>query len=137
MVVLIPPAIERAKTTHTLSVKDGESVNLTCSATGFPKPNITWVRINGDLLPNGSLKQRSELFTISPVNRGSRGIYRCLADNNVRPPAATDATLLVYFRPDARAVQDSYGQAQNRMFDVTIECRIAGWPEPDLKWYKV
>ena len=80
---------------------------------------------------------QSPIFQISPVTQGHRGVYRCLADNNVRPPASNDVTLLVLFRPRARAVQDSYGQAANRMFDVTIECRIAGWPEPDLKWYKV
>ena len=63
---------------------------------------------------------------INHTAAADRGVYRCLADNNVRPPASHDATLLVMFRPLAKAVQDSYGQAENRMFDVTIECRIAG-----------
>ena len=49
-----------------------------------------------------------------------------MADNNVRPPAVHDATLLVFFRPISRPVQTSYGQAENRMLDVTIECTIAG-----------
>lgn len=53
-------------------------------------------------------------------------MYRCLADNNVRPPSLHDATLTVFFQPTARPVQSSYGQAENRMFDITIECRIAG-----------
>ena len=53
-------------------------------------------------------------------------MYRCIADNDVRPPAMHDATLLVFFKPVARAVQDSYGQAQNRRFHLTMECRIAG-----------
>ena len=44
----------------------------------------------------------------------------------MRPPAVFDVTLYVEFRPAARAVQTTYGQAQNRMFDVTMECRIAG-----------
>ena len=53
-------------------------------------------------------------------------MYRCLADNTVRPPARYDITMYVFFSPVARAVQSSYGQADNRMFDVTIECRISG-----------
>lgn len=137
MIVLIPPAITRSRTTHTLTIKEGESVNMTCDASGHPRPNITWIRINGAMLPNGQLKQKSSVFPLRNVTKDDRGVYRCIADNNVRPPAATDATILVQFRPEARPIQDSYGQAENRMFDVTIECRISGYPDPDLKWYKI
>lgn len=137
MIVLIPPAIQRSRSTHTLTVKDGDSVNMTCAASGHPKPNITWIRINGALLPNGNLKHKASVFPLKNVSKDDRGIYRCIADNNVRPPASTDATILVQFKPESRPIQDSYGQAQNRMFDTIIECRISGYPDPDLKWYKV
>lgn len=53
-------------------------------------------------------------------------MYRCVADNWVRPLATYDATVYVFFRPRARAVQKSYGQAQNRLFDLTFECIVAG-----------
>ena len=53
-------------------------------------------------------------------------MYRCIADNAVRPPATYDATLYINFKPNARPVQSSYGQAENRMYDITIECIIAG-----------
>ena len=66
------------------------------------------------------------MLHINNTDAEDRGIYRCLADNNVRPPAVHDATLLVFFRPIARPVQTSYGQAENRMLDVTIACTIAG-----------
>ena len=65
-------------------------------------------------------------FPITAIQTDHRGIYRCLADNAVRPPAVYDTTVLVDFKPLARAVQSSYGQAENRMFDLTIECTIAG-----------
>ena len=60
------------------------------------------------------------------VRRQDRGVYRCIADNDVRPPATYDATMYVNFQPYARPVQTTYGQAQNRMFDIVIECRISG-----------
>ena len=60
------------------------------------------------------------------VEASARGIYRCLADNTVAPAAVFDVTLHVYFAPQARAVQSSYGQAENRMFDITLECIIGG-----------
>lgn len=71
------------------------------------------------------LLQGSMLY-IKSVGTQDRGIFRCLADNAVRPPAVFDVNLYTTFKPVARAIQSSYGQAENRMFDVTIECRIAG-----------
>ena len=65
-------------------------------------------------------------MTLYNVNREARGVYRCVCDNAVRPPATYDATLYVDFKPYARHIQDSYGQAQNRMFSLTIECIVAG-----------
>jgi len=60
------------------------------------------------------------------VTAESGGMYRCIADNNVRPLACYDTTVYVFFRPKARAVQSSYGQAQNRLFDITFECVVKG-----------
>ena len=170
-----------ASTTNTITVYEYENLTLTCDASGYPSPNISWVRVNSNVLPNGELRhmvseseaRRSSArehddvllqgtrLPLYHVTQEDRGIYRCLADNNVRPPAVHDATLLVMFRPVARPVQTSYGQAENRMLDVTIECVIAGadavvfgsikcvcsltkclvcvlgWPEPELQWYYV
>ena len=54
------------------------------------------------------------------------GVYRCLADNTIRPPGMQDVTLTVHFPPYAEPVQSKYGQAQNRMLDIVIECWIQG-----------
>ena len=63
---------------------------------------------------------------LSKIEADDYGVYRCLADNNVKPTAMQDATLYVEFRPVAKPVQTSYGQAQNRQFSITIECLITG-----------
>jgi len=60
------------------------------------------------------------------VQHDGGGMYRCVADNNVRPLATYDTNVLVFSRPRARAVQSSYGQAQNRLFDITFECVVSG-----------
>ena len=60
------------------------------------------------------------------IQNADRGWYRCVADNNVRPPSTYDCLVQVHFRPSVRAVQKTYGQAQNRLFDITIECIVAG-----------
>ncbi|CAD5113892.1 unnamed protein product [Dimorphilus gyrociliatus] len=137
MVVVFPPQILQMDTSSTMTVKEKENVLLKCGASGNPKPNITWVRVNGSPLPDGRLRARNNTLLINSIDRNDRGVYRCLADNNVRPPAQFDITLLVAFSPVAVAVQSSYGQVENRMYDVIIECRVAGFPEPELKWHKV
>ncbi len=74
---------------------------------------------------------QNKTLPIEQARPEDRGIYRCLADNAVRPPDFYDVTLYVDFKPVARAVQSSYGQAENRMFDITIECTVAGrWIRP-------
>ena len=45
-------------TSNTVSVKENDNVNLTCDASGYPTPNITWVRVNGNVLPNEELRHR-------------------------------------------------------------------------------
>lgn len=139
MTVLVPPTISQAETTQTINVQEGENALLTCGATGFPKPNITWVRASGKVLPPpyNRIAYRGQKLQLKSVSGSDRGVYRCVADNAVRPPATYDATLYVAFRPYAKAVQSSYGQAQNRLFDLTIECTVSGYPQPDLRWYQV
>jgi limbic system-associated membrane protein len=138
LVVLIPPTIIQGYTTQTVTVQEGGNVNLTCAATGYPTPNISWVRVNGSPLPPPYNRYmfKGDIMQLSNVQAGDRGMYRCVADNNVRPLATYDATVYVNFRPISRPIQSSYGQAANRQFDLTIDCIVAGYPPPDMNWYK-
>ena len=70
--------------------------------------------------------EQGSILNLTDIRKEDRGVYRCIADNAVRPPATYDATLYINFKPYAKAVQSSYGQAENRMYDITIECIIAG-----------
>ncbi|ESO10709.1 hypothetical protein HELRODRAFT_109066 [Helobdella robusta] len=139
IVVLIPPTIKQGVTTQTVNVNEFGSVNLTCDAVGYPTPNISWVRVNGSPLPPPYNKymHRGKVLQLVNVEASSRGMYRCIADNNVRPLATYDTTVYVNFKPISRPIQSTYGQAANRLFDVTIDCIVAGYPPPDMNWYKI
>ena len=54
------------------------------------------------------------------------GVYRCVADNNIKPPAEHLAQVLIFHAPKSRVVQNSVGQAQNRRFDAKLECIVKG-----------
>lgn len=137
--VLFPPTISQAQTTQTITVTEGDSFNLTCYATGYPTPNVTWVRVNGNTLPApyNIFQRRGNVLPIINIHAADRGMYRCCADNNVRPLAQYDTSVYVNFRPQARPLQSSYGQASNRQFQITMDCIMAGYPLPDMQWYQV
>ena len=60
------------------------------------------------------------------VTVNDMGVYRCVADNNIKPPAEHLAQVLIFHAPKTRIVQNSVGQAQNRRFDAKLECIVKG-----------
>jgi len=46
-----PPTIVQGEMTQTVNVDEGFNVTINCDATGYPAPNISWVKVNGETLP--------------------------------------------------------------------------------------
>ncbi|WAR06250.1 LACH-like protein [Mya arenaria] len=125
LVVQVPPTIT-SKNVAVKQLDEGQSGFLQCEATGVPKPNITWVRSDGGMLPGGmGALWNSTILPLNNITKDNRGLYKCVADNQVRPPDVYLVALQVFFKPETKAVQDTVGQAQNRQFDAKLECRIA------------
>ena len=65
----------------------GSSVNLDCTSTGYPKPNIVWYK-NNELLPQDNktlsfvdeISVRSNLH-LESLSLSDGGVYRCEASN--------------------------------------------------------
>ena len=73
-----------------------QNVTIDCTATGQPKPKITWSKLGGDL-PKGRSEVMNDALTIYQVTRNDGGIYRCKADNILG--TATDMAQLMVFSP--------------------------------------
>ena len=56
----------------------GDTLTLNCSATGDPKPVITWKR-QGAALPVGRSHMTNEALIISDLKEEDAGIYVCVA----------------------------------------------------------
>lgn len=72
-----PEFINRPKDTN-LSVQEGQSISLDCSASGQPKPNITWT--HNTKLEHDNKKysfNSAGVLTIRNIHGSDFGIYRC------------------------------------------------------------
>ena len=47
MTILVPPTIVDGRSSNDLVVREKDRVNLTCEATGYPRPQILWRREDG------------------------------------------------------------------------------------------
>ena len=87
---------------------DKESVNINCSATGIPQPNISWYKLNDtepDIIDSSydevmfsiidqtvlsdGLYQVTQIMTINPLTTLYTGDYYCIAENSLDTAVTT------------------------------------------------
>ncbi|XP_022793286.1 MAM domain-containing glycosylphosphatidylinositol anchor protein 2-like [Stylophora pistillata] len=78
------------------TVVEGSNLNLTCAASGKPKPSIKWTKVDSSDVPHNGL-----LLTIVNITRprttNSRIEYQCMAINGVGTPAIATASITVNY----------------------------------------
>ena len=60
------------------SYNEGSLVNLSCTASGTPDPDVKWIR-NGRMISSG---KKIAFFTFSSINRADDGQYTCKGNNS-------------------------------------------------------
>ncbi|ESO07778.1 hypothetical protein HELRODRAFT_191035 [Helobdella robusta] len=129
-----PKIVESPKNVTALT---HENVTLSCSASGHPKPIITWQKKEGTNWQNLSgqhrVLQRGSLVLIN-VTFSVEGFYRCTASNHVKSVLSESAYVTVqeklYFVRPLRNRTVSSGT------DVVLVCYVTGTPQPTLTWFK-
>lgn len=77
----------------TIDEDEGKSAEVYCSATGNPKPQIYWERIDGQM--SSDIYTRDGYLRFNSLQRSDSGSYRCYAQNSI---GDHDQILNVYVR---------------------------------------
>ncbi|RWS06503.1 lachesin-like isoform X2 [Dinothrombium tinctorium] len=134
VIVRIPPVISDNSTRNVLTTV-GSNIELSCFASGFPMPNISWRREKYELMPNdkGALL-RGNTIKFYNVTKKDRGTYYCVADNGVEPGARRPVSVEIEFPPVIKVGRQRYGQALQ--FYADLQCDVEAFPSPSIHWFK-
>ncbi|XP_054706957.1 protein sidekick-like [Uloborus diversus] len=132
--VIVEPALVRGPFRETIS-EISKTVQLPCSASGTPEPEVTWFRnaqkidsnVSGryEILQNGTL-------LISSLSGSDTGIYQCTAKNIAGEISASTwlhvkTSAPTFLKPPSN-VTVLVGK------DAQISCEVSGAPAPNVTW---
>ncbi|KAK3708277.1 hypothetical protein QZH41_005993 [Actinostola sp. cb2023] len=117
-----------------LIVNESQSAILHCSASGYPRPVVTWSKNNGTLDNKRSVVDNSGKLEIKHVTRDDTGIYQCKA-SNILGKVQNTAILEVNFPPRLTLNKGPiYKEIGNDI--VFPKCHVTGRPKPKITWSK-
>ncbi|XP_063057327.1 hemicentin-1 isoform X2 [Engraulis encrasicolus] len=136
--VHVPPSIVGVNPEN-VTVVLNNFVSLSCEATGFPPPTLSWMKDRRAVLANTNalIMPGGRTLQILRVKMSDGGKYSCVAIN----PAGEAQKLIhltVYVPP---SIRDSSGDSPVSVSvrvgnSVTLECESNAVPPPTITWYK-
>ncbi|KAL9964755.1 hypothetical protein ACROYT_G028436 [Oculina patagonica] len=109
---------------------EGTSVNISCTATGKPDPEVSWMR-------NGRIKSSGKKITylnFDRIKRTDDGLYTCRANNSAGTKRHKEF-LVVRYPAEILSITSSAASSWIGQ-TVTLKCVSDGVPTPTLTWYK-
>ncbi|CAJ1060969.1 hemicentin-1 [Xyrichtys novacula] len=136
--VHVPPTII-GQNPETMTVVVNNFVSLSCEATGFPPPTLSWLNERGPIQPNTNalIMPGGRTLQILKAKVSDGGKYSCVAMNPAGE-AYKHIHLTVFVPP---SIRDSSGDSPvvvNVLVgkSVTLECESNAVPPPTITWYK-
>jgi len=121
--VINPPSING-------SYIEGSSVNISCTATGKPDPEVSWIR-NGQIKSSG---RSTAYLNFDQIKRTEDGLYTCMANNSAGTKSHKEILVVRY---QAKILSVSLSAAKSWIGQaMTLKCVSDGVPTPTLTWYK-
>jgi len=114
----------------------GSKANLSCHASGIPRPVITWFK-DGHRMPSFSVKQvrGHSILALDSVRLNDQGKYWCEANSTEGWNRSSSVSLTVLWKPVFRNhPQSTYAYVDARVATVTLSCEADGFPHPVIGW---
>ncbi|XP_068685547.1 neural cell adhesion molecule 2-like isoform X1 [Montipora foliosa] len=115
--------------TKNITVRESSPINLTCDATGYPLPTITW-RKDGR-----NMESVSNTLHIRSSTRRDSGAYVCVAANGVKEAVEMKTFITVHYQPNITAATPASKQSWIGQ-SVKLKCVADGSPTPTITWRK-
>lgn len=123
-----------------VSIIEGQTASVQCTATGKPPPSYKWVKesTNQDLSTTDrfSVKETTGLLIINRVEYGDNGYYRCEARNNADQAEQT-VKVNVLVSPKIDRLQKQLNITAPVDTEATIACLAHGRPVPQVTFRKL
>lgn len=142
--VLLPPSIQVAPedktehgpehTPHAVVINESGSIVLSCIASGFPKPEVTWYKIMEDHHSHNLTKtyiNTGEVLNLSNVALSQHGLYQCEAINGEGDPALHEFHLVIHHKPLVN-ISRSVTSVEAEVIDLI--CTVTANPKAEVTW---
>ncbi|MCI4389566.1 hypothetical protein PGIGA_G00099520 [Pangasianodon gigas] len=132
---------EERYTERVYTIREGETLELTCLVTGHPRPQIRWTKTAGsvsDRFQDSSVF--NETLHIAKIQRHQGGRYYCKAENGLGSPAIKSIRVDVYYLDDpVVTVHQSIGEAKEQFYyerTVFLRCVANSNPPVRYSWHR-
>ncbi|KAL9989079.1 hypothetical protein ACROYT_G003587 [Oculina patagonica] len=128
LVVKVPRTVVIDKEYSNLTLVTGDVVRLTCMPDSGIPIKVTWLKDGNKLTP-----QANDSLLLHIRSRKESGRYECIATSK-RGEEVLAIDVIVYEQPSAtiHPPTKTYQAGNN----VSVECKVNGFPIPSLMWYK-
>ncbi|XP_051804945.1 neural cell adhesion molecule L1.2 isoform X3 [Acanthochromis polyacanthus] len=110
----------------------GQAVDLECIVQGFPTPEVTWLRKDGELSESRTVKEMSDRrLHFTNISESDSGEYQCIAEN-AQGKVTHTYMLTVEAAPywTKEPVSQLYAPGET----VRLDCQADGIPSPSISW---
>ncbi|XP_028828394.1 secreted immunoglobulin domain 4 [Denticeps clupeoides] len=123
---------------HVAAVQPGETASFRCRVVHGAQPvQLQWKRTNNlPLGDNVKVGPDGSVLTVTSVQNGDQGAYRCIA-TNPHGKATVTASLNIKQAPKVRVSPAAGMMKVTAGETMSLACHASGKPRPTITWYRV
>ncbi|NWU69266.1 NCAM2 protein, partial [Pterocles burchelli] len=120
--------------------RQGEDAEVVCRVSSSPAPIVSWLYRNEEVTATADNRfavLANNNLQILNINKSDEGVYRCEGRVEARGEIDfRDIIVIVNVPPAIIVLQKSFNATADRGEAITLYCRAAGSPPPEISWYR-